>query len=95
MILCIPAGTIKRIHVDRRVMAHNLKYHTSKPPITVQTSRGSVKAQRVDIQGHSRMVYPGKQLSCGARVWVETRAMLMVYADRKDGSGIYRDKAIP
>jgi hypothetical protein len=73
--MILRAGTIKRLHVDRRVMAQNRKYGTSLPPITVQTSSGPHKAQRVVVKGPSTFVHsPDKPLSCGARVWIETRA---------------------
>lgn len=71
------AGTIKRIHVDRRVMAANLKHGRNDPPVTVQTSQGPTKCYGVDIHGPSRFVYsPDKPLSCGARLWVETKAKI-------------------
>lgn len=68
-------GTIKRIHVDRHVIAGNKKHGTNNPPITVQTSKGSLKTYEAVIKGSSRFVYrPNKPLSCGARVWIETLA---------------------
>jgi hypothetical protein len=71
----IKAGTIKRIHVDKHVIASNLKHGTDNPPITIQTSKGSYKCRAVDIKGPSRFVYrPTKPLSCGARLWIETHA---------------------
>lgn len=69
------AGTVKRLHVDRRVMASNRKHGRNDPPITVQTSRGPFKAHRVEVLGPSTFVHsPDKPLSCGARVWIETHA---------------------
>lgn len=69
------AGTIKRIHVDKRIISQNLKHGTNLPPITVQTSKGSHKCYRADIKGISSFVYsPKKPLGCGARLWVETRS---------------------
>lgn len=71
----LKAGTIKRIHVDKRVIMANLKHGRNDPPVTVQTSKGSVKTYGVTIFGPSRMVYsPDKPLSCGARLWLETHA---------------------
>jgi hypothetical protein len=68
-------GLIKRIHVDKQVIAGNLKYGRNDPPITIQTSKGSRKAFAVDIKGPSRFVYsPHKPLACGARLWIETTA---------------------
>jgi hypothetical protein len=73
------AGTIKRLHVDRHVMAANRKHARNDPPITVQTSRGSLKAHRVEVFGPSLFVHsPDKPLSCGARVWIETRALVVL-----------------
>lgn len=67
-------GTIKRVHVDRRIMAANLKHGENNPPITVQTGHGPYKAREVRIEGPSTFVYrPEKPLACGARLWVETR----------------------
>lgn len=70
-----PAGTIKRLHVDRRRLAADVKAGSKSAVLTIQTSRGSTKAVEVDIRGPSRFVYrPEKPLSCGARAWIETRA---------------------
>lgn len=73
----IKAGTIKRLHVDRHIIASNRKHGTDKPPLTIQTSKGSIKARRVNINGPSQFVYQSqKPLSCGARAWIETRSEL-------------------
>jgi len=75
--MIIPAGTIKRIHVDRRVLALNKKLGGNAPAITIQTSKGSIKSQSVEILGVSTFVQAGiagrRPLSCGAKVWVETK----------------------
>lgn len=77
----LPAGTIKRVHVDRRVIAANTKTGRTDPPITVQTSKGPLKAMAVHIEGPSRFVYsPAKPLGCGARLWIVTRAELRLYS---------------
>ena len=71
----LAAGTIKRVHVDKRVIMSNLKHGRNDPPITVQTSKGPHKSYGVEIHGPSRFVYsPCKPLSCGARLWIETTA---------------------
>lgn len=68
-------GTIKRLHVDRQLIAQK-----ASNPITIQTSKGSIKASGVEIQGASRFVYqPDDPLSCGARLWIETTAPLKVF----------------
>lgn len=70
----IKAGIIKRIHVDRRVVAHNTANRTNKPAITIQLSRGPIKARSVKIDGPVFFAQSRKPLACGARVWMETRS---------------------
>ncbi len=70
----LAAGTIKRIHVDKHVIARNRKNNTNDPVITIQTSKGPHKAFNVHIDGSSDFIYsPHKPLSCGARLWIETK----------------------
>ena len=70
-------GTIKRLHVDRHVIAANHKHGKFDPPISVQTSQGTLKAGTVEINGPSTIIYGGEcQLSCGARLWIETKAAI-------------------
>lgn len=73
----IKKGTVKRLHVDKHVIAANAKHGRSDPAITIQTSKGPIKTFEVDIKGPSKFVYrPDKPLSCGARLWIETHAEL-------------------
>lgn len=88
----LPAGTIKRLHVDRRIVASNRKTGANEPAITVQTSKGPMKARHVNILGHSEFEQAGtvvssvdgslvrtlKPLGCGARLWIKTKAALEV-----------------
>ena len=68
-------GLIKRIHVDQ----HRIKARDPRP-LTVQTSRGSVKAARIVVNGPSEIVYrPEHPLNCGARVWIETHAAVDLF----------------
>ncbi|MCI0354302.1 MAG: hypothetical protein L0099_04565 [Acidobacteria bacterium] len=60
----------------------------------MQTSKGPLKGRRAEVLGYGRMVQAGpvisevdgslvrtiKPLSCGARVWFETRAAVEVIA---------------
>lgn len=70
----LPAGTIKRIHVDQKRIRKNTKQGTDLAAITVQTSKGPIKCHEVAIDGPSKMVYrPHDPLSCGARLWIETK----------------------
>lgn len=53
--------------------AANLKHGANAPAITIQTSAGSFTARRVEILGPSVM-RSDKPLSCGARVYIETKS---------------------
>lgn len=74
--LCHRRGPVKRLHVNRHVVAANRKSGRNDPALTVQTSAGSVRTRRVRILGRSELVQSERPLKCGARVWVETRAAL-------------------
>jgi hypothetical protein len=70
---------LKRIHVNMHVIRRNRQAGSLDPPLAVKTSRRNLKAQRVEIQGPSQLIYsPDKPLACGARVWLETDAPLIV-----------------
>jgi hypothetical protein len=62
------------IHVNRSHIAANAKDGGNRPVYTVKDGRGVRYAREVQINGPSRLVYNGKQLSCGARAWIETSA---------------------
>ena len=66
--------TKKVIHVNQHMIRFNNKNPKQiKPPITIQTSKGSIRATNIEIEGDSKLVYqPLEPLSCGARLWVET-----------------------
>lgn len=68
------AGTVKRIHINRGIVAQNRRLGGTLPEITIQTSAGSIPCHKVEIHGRSRMVQGLKPLKCGARIWIETRA---------------------
>lgn len=73
--MTMPAGTIKRIHVNQHIIKHNFKNQLDAPACTVQWKGKSYVGRDVAIKGEStvkqRMTAP---LSCGARIWIETRA---------------------
>ena len=77
--LTLRRGTVKRLHVDRGIMNSNRKNGTYNPAITVQTTKGTYKAYRVDIRGTSQFVQPTKKLSCGARAWIVTRSEVILF----------------
>lgn len=81
----LAAGTIKRLHVNRHVIAANRKTGKRDPALTIQTSSGPFRALAVNILGPSTMVYhPDKPLSCGAVAWIETRATVEFTTDPRD-----------
>jgi|TARA_R110002020_G_scaffold4085_1_gene17974 hypothetical protein len=70
---------IKRIHINQHKIKANLKNKTDDPVITVKTAKNNHYAEEVVIRGDSKVVYsPDKPLSCGARVWIETKAMVVI-----------------
>lgn len=70
---------LTRIHVNQHVIRANAKSGARDPVLTVKTSGGNTYAHEVSILGPSRVVYsPDCPLSCGARVWVETTADVVI-----------------
>ena len=70
---------LKRIHVNQHNIKSNLKHGTQLPVVTVKTHNENWKGNRVEIQGPSIVRYADDNpLSCGARVWVETHAEVIV-----------------
>ena len=70
---------LKRIHINQHKIRSNKKHGLNEPVITVKTSDSNTYAHSVDIKGPSKVVYnPDKPLSCGAKVWVETRSEVVI-----------------
>ncbi len=71
-----------RIHVNQHVIRRNKTHGESEPPIGVEYTSGKVPKEycsEVVIHGPSKLVYsPDKPLKCGARLWLETDALLTV-----------------
>lgn len=78
MLTYLKKGTVKRVHVNRQVIAQNRRDGGNRPALTVQTSKGPVRARRVEIHGHIIFDQGAKQLKCGARIYGETRAAIEV-----------------
>lgn len=75
----IEAPLLKRIHVNQHNIKANRRDGGNLPCITVKTSRANSYAHDVQIDGPSRLVYnPEKPLSCGAVLWIETRAPVVL-----------------
>jgi hypothetical protein len=67
------------IHVNQ----HAVRRKDDKT-ITVKTYKSNRYAREVEILGPSRVVYsPDKPLSCGARVWIETHAEVVVDGEKQ------------
>lgn len=67
------------IHVNQHAIRRNAKSGGNEPVLTVKTYKSNTYAHTVDIQGPSRLVYSqDKPLSCGARVWIETHANVVI-----------------
>ena len=65
---------IKKIHINQHIIRSNKKNNTSEPVITVKTAKNNYYADEVEIKGKCTVRYsPDKPLSCGARVWIETK----------------------
>jgi hypothetical protein len=71
---------LKRIHVNQHNIRHNNKNPDDPVPVlTVKTSKENIKCNRVQVDGPCEVVYsPDKPLSCGAKVWVETKSGIKV-----------------
>ena len=71
----------KIIHVNRHIIAQNTKDGKERPIYTIKSSGKNVYAREVVINGPSKLVYDGTQLSCGARAWIETEADLTLIGE--------------
>lgn len=70
---------IKRIHINQHKIRSNKKHGLNEPVITVKTSKSNTYGHEVEIKGNSKVVYsPDKPLSCGAKVWIETEAEVLI-----------------
>ena len=68
-----------RIHVNQHVIKKNSKTGERLPVITVKQGRTNTYGHSVQILGPSTVVYsPDKPLSCGAKVWIETEAEVII-----------------
>jgi len=78
---------IARIHVNQHVIKANAKYGENNPVFTIKQGGKNTYAYNVKVVGEMELVYsPDKPLSCGAKVWIETRGDIEVdkSSDTKD-----------
>ena len=65
---------IARIHVNQHVIKANAKNGENNPIFTIKQGGKNTYAHNVKVKGEMELVYsPDKPLSCGAKVWIETR----------------------
>jgi len=70
---------IARIHVNQHVIKANAKNGENNPIFTVKQGGKNTYAFNVKVKGEMELVYsPDKPLSCGAKVWIETRGELIL-----------------
>lgn len=62
------------VHVNRQLLAFNVKHRADLPVYTIKQDGQTLYAYEVQFSGPSRLVDTrrAKQLSCGARAWIET-----------------------
>jgi len=73
-------GNLKRIHVNQHKIKANRKGEgPPEPVVTVKSYKANTYGFTVHIDGPSEVIYrPEKPLSCGAVLWVETRAPVII-----------------
>jgi hypothetical protein len=72
---------MKRIHINQHVIRRNMKKTDGvyEPTVTVKDGKKNTYCYGVDILGPCSVVYsPDKPLSCGAKVWIETDAQVVL-----------------
>lgn len=73
-----------RIHVNQHVIRANAKTGANNPVLTIKKGKTNTYAHKVEILGDSKVIYsPDKPLSCGAKVWIETNASIIIRDDEK------------
>lgn len=72
------------IHVNQHVIKDNAKNNLNNPVITCKTYKGNDYAHEAIIYDKNgeevaKIVYsPNKPLSCGAKVWIETKNKIKI-----------------
>lgn len=75
----LPAGSIKRIHVNGAVIRANKKNGTNAPVFTVKTCRSNDYGRRVTIHGPAELTQDfERRLGSGAVAWITTRAAVEI-----------------
>jgi hypothetical protein len=67
------------IHINQHVIKRNAKTGEREPVITAKTYKDNRYGSEVYVDGPCKIVYsPDKPLSCGAKVWIETKSGVRV-----------------
>ena len=75
----------KRIHVNQHVIRSNKKNNEKEPVIIVKTYKSNDYCYEAIITGPSKVIYsPDKPLACGAKVWIETDADVILLTETKE-----------
>jgi hypothetical protein len=83
---------IARIHVNQHVIKANAKYGENNPVFTIKQGGKNTYAFNVKVKGEMELVYsPDKPLSCGAKVWIETRGDIQLDGKQVDTNFGKRD----
>lgn len=70
---------IKRIHVNQHRIRRNIREEERQPVIAVKCGKQNIYGFDAFIEGDSVVRYrPDNPLNCGARLWIETHAMVVV-----------------
>jgi len=84
---------IARIHVNQHVIKANAKSGDRNPVFTIKQGGKNTYATRVKVVGEMELVYsPDKPLSCGAKVWIETRGDITLDNTKMSGYALSGDK---
>ena len=84
---------IARIHVNQHVIKANAKNGENNPIFTIKQGGKNTYAHNVKVKGEMELVYsPDKPLSCGAKVWIETKGNIEV--DGEILSGYASDNSV-
>ena len=84
---------IARIHVNQHVIKANAKSGDRNPVFTIKQGGKNTYATRVKVVGEMELVYsPDKPLSCGAKVWIETRGDITLDNTKMSGYALSKDE---
>jgi len=91
---------LKRIHVNQHKIRSNKKHGENEPVLTCKTSKTNDYGHEIAIYDDSgkevaRVIYrPHKPLSCGARVWIESRSKIDIIQMDEDGNEVEKTSVV-